>query len=150
LVGVTDAFWQFAPTPTSLHLDASTAAVNDTLARRLNLAIGDTLVVRLHRPGVLGGNAPVAGADNKIQTLRCKVGAIVNDASFGRFSLESTQVAQPSVFLSIALLQESLDQPARANLVLVDATGSNVDLTRTLAATTRLADYGLKLKWLER
>ena len=62
LVGVTDAFWQLAPSPTNLALDhtQSTIAVNDTLARRLNVVVGDTLVVRLHKPGILAGNAASA------------------------------------------------------------------------------------------
>lgn len=151
LLGVTDAFWQLAPTPTTVPLDAakSTVAINDTLARRLGLAVGDPLVVRLQKPGILAGNAPVAGSDSKLQSLRCVVARIVDDASFGRFSLDGTQVAPLSVFLPISLLQETLGSPGRANLLLIDATGSTADLTRTLATTMRLADYGLALKWLE-
>ena len=63
LVGVTDAFWQFAPKPTRVALSAanSAVAVNETLARRLGMSPGDTLVVRLQKPGILSGNAPVAG-----------------------------------------------------------------------------------------
>src|SRR3954471_11770779 len=57
LVGVTDAFWQLAPKPTTVALDAakSTAAVNDSLARRLAIAVGDTLIVRVQKPGILSG-----------------------------------------------------------------------------------------------
>ena len=151
LVGVTDAFWQLAPVPTTLPLDpaASSIAINDTLARSLNVAVGDTLIVRLHKPGILAGNAPVAGAESKLQNLRCNVAAIVDDASFGRFSLEATQVAQPSVFLPIKLLQRSLEYPERANLLLIDAGQSDSNLNEVLAGTVQLADYGLSLKWLE-
>ncbi|MBI5768351.1 MAG: ABC transporter permease [Verrucomicrobia bacterium] len=151
LAGVTDAFWQLAPAPTSVPLDASrtTIAVNEALARRLNVAVGDILVVRLHRPGTLGGNAPVAGAESKLQSIRGRVAAIVTDASFGRFSLEATQVAQPSVFLPIALMQEALDQPARANLLLAESSATVADLRRHLGATAQLGDYGLSLKWLD-
>jgi hypothetical protein len=61
LVGVTPAFWQFAPQPPPDPFAAtakSAAAINETLARRLQLAVGDTLVVRVQKPGVLSGNAP--------------------------------------------------------------------------------------------
>jgi ABC-type lipoprotein release transport system permease subunit len=153
LAGVTGAFWQFAPTPASVPPDVSrtTVAVNEALARRLNVAVGDIVVVRLHRPGTLGGNAPVAGAETKLQSIRGRVAAIVDDASFGRFSLEATQVAQPTVFLPIALMQEALEQPARANLLLAAAPAGfqlstfNTQLSRSL----RLHDYGLALRWLE-
>ena len=151
LVGVTDRFWQFAPRPAHIALTpaASAVAVNDTLARRLNLATGDTLIVRLQKPGILAGNAPVAGAESTLQSLRCTVSAIVDDDAFGRFSLDATQVPPASVFLPIQRLQESLAQPERANLLLLDAAGSDADLAHTLASSVRLADYGLSLKWLE-
>ncbi len=152
LVGVTDAFWGFAPAPATVALRAAASeiAVNDTLARRLNIAVGDTLVVRLHKPGILAGNAPVAGAESKLQSLRCTVARIVGDASFGRFNLEATQVAPPSVFLPIELLQASFDRKARANLLLIAATGPGTDLKSALASSVRLADFGLALHWREK
>lgn len=152
LVGVTNTFWQLAPTPARLGLDASKSevAINDTLAHRLALAVGDTLIVRIQKPGILAGNAPIAGAEAKLESLRCKVGAIVDDASFGRFTLETTQVAQPSIFLPIELLQETLDRKDKANLLLI-AAAPDLQLSTfnpQLRAALRLADYGLTLKWL--
>ncbi|MEO5959427.1 MAG: ABC transporter permease, partial [Opitutaceae bacterium] len=178
LVGVTTAFWSFAPAPISVPLDAASSkvAVNATFARRMNAAVGDTVVVRLQKPGILAGNAPVAGAEASLQSIRCTVAAIVDDSSFGRFSLEATQVPSPSVFLPMGLLQENLNQPARANVLLIDAAthvgpafaaGPSREgrdgrdglpasgdptpiLLSALAKTMQLADYGLALKWLER
>ncbi len=154
LVGVTPAFWQFAPQPSPDPFAAtvrSAAAINETLARRLQLAVGDTLVVRVQKPGVLSGNAPIAGAESKLETIRVKIGTIVGDAAFGRFNLAATQIAPPSVFLPIALLQEAFARPARANLLLLDAASSLQlsDLQLQLARVLRLSDYGLTLKWRE-
>lgn len=150
LVGVTDVFWQFAPAPTQAPLASSRSAVaiNDTLARRLGVAVGDTLVVRVQKPGILAGNAPVAGAEAKLQSLRCTVTAILNDASFGRFTLETTQVAQPSIFLPIAVLQEALGRAEKANLLLIESAAALADLSAHLARNVVLADYGLSLEWL--
>ncbi len=151
VVGVTAAFWPMAPgpAPVSLAPADSAVAINDTLARRLNLVPGDTLIVRIQKPGILAGNAPVAGGESTVQSLRCTVAAIVGDDSFGRFSLDATQVPPASVFLPLARLQESLTQPERANLLLIDAAGSAAGLTAVLARTVRLADYGLALHWIE-
>ncbi|MGH7944647.1 MAG: ABC transporter permease, partial [Opitutaceae bacterium] len=171
LIGVTEAFWKFAPTPTTIALNAarSTIAVNDTLARRLQIKSGDTLIVRLQKPGILVGNAPVAGAETTLQTLRCTVASIVNDESFGRFTLESTQVPPPSVFLPLELLQEIVERPNKANLLLIDAapataqpggeppahdrapdtSTAGINLQSALVKTVKLGDYGLSLKWLE-
>jgi putative ABC transport system permease protein len=156
LIGVTHAFWNFAPEPTVITLDAarSSVAINDTLARRLELKVGDTLIVRLQKPGIVVGNAPVAGAESTLQSLRCTVAHVIGDAAFGRFGLDATQVPQPSVFLPIELLQQSIERPGRANVLLINA-GSNApptplpDLERSLRATVTLADYGLTLKWIE-
>lgn len=151
LVGVTPGFWQFSPTPATVALDAAKneVAVNDALARRLALKVGDTLVVRLQKPGVLSGNAPIAGAETKLESVRCTVAAIVGEESFGRFNLEATQVAPPSVFLPITLLQGAVNRPQRANLLLVSGSKPAPDLAATLARAVRLADYGLALHWRE-
>ena len=152
LIGVTGAFWELAPTPTAVALDAakSAVAVNDTLARRLGIKIGDTLIVRLQKPGIVAGSAPVAGAESTLQAIRCTVTAVVGDASFGRFSLDTTQVPSPSVFLPISMLQESLEQAGRANVLLIDAAESTTDLNRVVETTVRLPDYGLALTWNEK
>jgi len=152
LLGVTPAFWSFAPQPTTIPLAAakSEIAINDTLARRLQITVGDTLVVRLQKPGVLAGNAPIAGAEAKLETIRCRVAAIVGDDAFGRFNLAATQVAGPTVFLPIELLQESFKRPGRANLILLDGAKPEAALAESLRRVLRLADYGLSLQWLEK
>ncbi len=156
LVGVTPSFWQFAPQPPPNPFAAgaaSTAAINETLARRLRLSVGETLVVRVQKPGVLSGNAPIAGAESRLETIRVKIGLIVGDAAFGRFNLAATQIAPASVFLPIALLQEAFARPGRANLLLLDTTSAPVSqlstLNSQLGRTLRLSDYGLTLKWRE-
>ena len=151
LVGVTPAFWQFAPEPADVPLSAekSEIAINATLARRLQLVVGDTIVVRLQKPGVLAGNAPIAGAESKLETIRCKISAIVGDGSFGRFNLEATQVPPPSVFLPIELLQKAFNRPQRANLLLLDGAKPDAALAESLLRVLRLGDYGLTLKWRE-
>ncbi len=153
LVGVTPAFWSFAPGPNALIPTLSAAkseiALNDTLARRLQVTVGDTVVVRLQKPGVLAGNAPIAGAEVKLETLRCQVAAIVGDAAFGRFNLEATQIAAATVFLPIELLQESFKRPQRANLLLLDGAKPEPTLAAALRRVLQLADYGLTLKWRE-
>lgn len=152
LIGVTDAFWQLAPEPQAIPLDAATSAiaVNDTLARRLGVAAGDTLIVRLQQPGVLGGNAPVAGAESTLQSLRCTIARVVGDDAFGRFNLEATQVPPASVFLHLALLQTALERPDRANLLLLDASAAEADPADKLRGVLQLADYELALRWLDR
>lgn len=152
LLGVTETFWQFAPRPSTIGLDPtrSAVAVNRPLAQRLRVQVGDTLVVRLQKPGVLAGNAPVAGSEATLQTLRCAVAAVVDEASYGRFTLEATQLPPSTVYLPIRMLQDALAQPGRANLLLLESQQPAAQLQQALTAAAQLADYGLSLLWLER
>jgi putative ABC transport system permease protein len=152
VVGTTAAFWSLAPkpSPSPLTPGKSGVAINETLGVRLGLAVGDTLVVRLQKPGILSGNAPIAGAESSLETLRVTVVAVVGDDSFGRFNLEATQVPPPSVFVPIELLQAAYERPGRANLLLLASDQSEDALAGALRRTLRLADYGLAVKWLER
>ena len=109
LIGVTDKFWDFAPEPTEVTLESqgNEVAINAVLADRLGLTTGDTVIVRFQKPGVVAGNAPVAGAGDSLESLRAKVVSVLDDASFGRFGLKTTQVPQASIFLPIRVLQEA-------------------------------------------
>ena len=152
LVGVTEAFWGMALEPIELSLSAekSEVVVNALVAVRLGLGEGDTLIVRLQKPGILAGNAPVAGAANRLVSMRCTVKAVVGDGSFGRFSLETTQVQRPSVFFPIELLQEEIGYEDRANLILWRSSGPGEAPEAALQGVVSLADYELSLEWLER
>ena len=122
--------------------------MNEVLAERLGITVGDTVVVRFQRPGVVGGNAPVAGADSSLESIRCMVERILDDGSFGRFSLETTQVPQPSVFMPLALLQSAFELEGRANLLLLK-TDESVDVIHSsLQDKVTLLDYQLSLEWL--
>lgn len=151
LVGVTDAFWSFSPEPTTIELDPDKGevAVNQLLAERLSLQTGDTLILRFQKPGVVAGNAPIAGADNKLESFRSTVTVAVDDASFGRFGLETTQNPQSTVFLPIEMLQRAFDFPGRANLVLIRSDLTEDAIQTALNKAMKLADYQLSLEWLE-
>ena len=167
LVGVTGAFWKMALEPMELSLSAedSEVAINALVADRLGLGEGDTLIVRLQRPGILAGNAPVAGADSRLVSMRCTVKTVVGDSSFGRFSLETTQVQRPSVFFPIERLQNEIGYEERANLILCawpntltsalslgdrESSADGAALEAALQEAVTLADYELSLEWLER
>ncbi|MCB1124684.1 MAG: hypothetical protein KJT03_24235, partial [Verrucomicrobiae bacterium] len=149
LVGVTNAFWQFAPEGTEIPLENAQVAVNQVLAERLGIGDGDTVIVRFQKPGVIGGNAPVAGADDSLESIRCTVKTIVDDESFGRFSLEKTQVPQPSIFIPLELLQSAFEFEGRSNMILIKTSLSTEEIKTTLEKSMKLADYQLNLEWLD-
>jgi len=146
ILGVTPDFWTFAPRPAPPpEAGVEAVAVNLTLVTRLGLKVGDTLVVRFPKPGVIAGNAPIAGAETALESLRGKVAAVIGDDAYGRFGLEATQLPPATVYLPLARLQEALEQPGRANLVLYAGPAGPAELAAALGRTTRLADHGLSL-----
>jgi len=148
LFGVDARFWDLSaqPRPAAV-IDARSWAINRELARTLDLAVGDTLTIRLGKPGLMSRDAPLSGEPEELVTLRGTVGSIRADDAMGRFSLEATQLAAPAIFLPIETLAGAIERPGSANLLLFPASWS--DAARTAADLRKfatLADYGLSLK----
>lgn len=139
VMGVTDGFWDFAPEKTNLKLEGYGAAISEPLARALDLEEGDMAVVRLPKPGILSGDAPLSGESQSVESMRITVTKILSDAEFGRFGLAQTQVPPSSVFVPLERLQKTLELPGRANaLLLGDGDSFSED-------TLNLPDYGISV-----
>lgn len=149
IVGVDDSFWRMAPDPaTHLELADREVAVNAHLAASLGLEAGDSVVLRLQEPGKLSRDAPLSGEAEDVISFRADVRELVGDSRFGRFSLEASQLPVATVFVPIKRLQEVIEFPGKANMLLLDTGGGDAD-PEGLAAQIReamvLEDYGLSL-----
>ncbi len=147
LFGVTPAFWNFARGKTTPPaLDDRSWAINRELARTLDLSPGNTLVIRLGKPGLASRDAPLSGEPEELITLRGTVAEIREDDAMGRFNLEATQLPAPAVFLPIARLAAAIERSDRANLLLFQNPISSSEATALIRRSARLADYGLSLQ----
>lgn len=150
VLGVDERFWSLGGGANSLAGGGKDGAlvVNETLARRLGVKVGDTLVVRLEIPGELSKDAPLSGEADETITLREKVSAVVGRADMGRYSLKAEQVPASNVFVPLGFLQQKLEKEGRANGLLVarsqSLTLAEVDLA--LAEVWQLEDASLTLK----
>ena len=146
LFGVTPSFWEFAPgNSTPPVLDERAWAINRELARTLDLAPGDTLVIRLGKPGLASRDAPLSGEPEELITLRGTVAEIREDDAMGRFNLEATQLPAPAVYLPIERLAAAIERSDRANLLLFQDSLSVTEATALIRESAKLADYGLSL-----
>jgi ABC-type lipoprotein release transport system permease subunit len=122
ILGVEEGFWHMRPgegnPPSKGEL-----AINERLAAQLLVNEGDTLIVRVEKPGLFSRDAPLSGEENEIVSIRVKIGKVVTDAEFGRFGLQASQVPPFSVFLPLATLQEKIGMNGRANLLLASTPG---------------------------
>ncbi|MFC7339463.1 FtsX-like permease family protein [Haloferula chungangensis] len=143
LLGVDPRFWSFAPREMEApQLSNRAWAINQELARTLDLSIDDAIILRLRKPGLVSGDAPLAENNDELITLRGTVTRILSDDEMGRFSLAATQLATPKVFLPLETLAEAIEHPNRANLIL----SRDESLATKVRSHAELADYGLTIK----
>ena len=150
ILGVDESFWDFAPSDgMALELPDREVAVNDHLAASLGLAPGDSVILRLQEPGMLSRDAPLSGEAEDVISFRAKVREVLDAPQFGGFNLVATQLPTPTVFVPLKRLQQVIDQPAQANLLLLGSHDRSKKFDESLLARIRnrmkLADYGFSL-----
>ena len=122
LIGVTGSFWSMADTDWPADLGEEFFAVNEALAGRLDLKVGDEMRARAEKPGEVPRDAPLAGStDSNSNAARFngeEVTHIIRDDQLGRFSLQAEQEPALNIFMPLAVLQAKLEQEGLANLLL--------------------------------
>jgi putative ABC transport system permease protein len=145
IIGVDERFWSFALTPSNLKIDG--VFLNAALAEQLHIKAGDSIVLRVHKPSLVSGEAPISPRDQTSISLRVPVAGIVRGDRFGAFSLQSSQTTPLNAYVPIATLQAALEEPGKANLLLLHAPSSNVSaLTSRLQNIWRLADADISTR----
>lgn len=126
--------------------------LTEPLAHELEVAKGDEIVLRLPTAEALPADSPLGEKTETTLGLRLKVGAILRPEEFSRFSLTPGQRPPRSAFVDIETLQQALDQPGKANAILVgDAvveSPGGAEAAKWLRENLEphLADYGLRLE----
>ncbi|MEQ1861152.1 MAG: ABC transporter permease, partial [Chthoniobacteraceae bacterium] len=145
LIGADDRFWSLAPQSAGA-LKGEEFALNERAAAQLGVRAGDTVVLRVEKPGVFSRDAPLSGDEGEVVAIRAKVQRIVPDAEFGRFSLAAGQVPPFTVFVPLGFLHERLGFAGKANLIL--SREPLQTLSDSVRAKWNLADAGLQLRAL--
>lgn len=129
ILGVTEKFFRFAikPVLSDSKFIADSAWINETLASRLNLKVGDSVLLRLKKPSLLSAEVPVSSSKDARTALRLTVGGILNAEQFGNFSLYASQIPTPNIFVPLETLQAALEVTNQANLLLVSPSQPGMD-----------------------
>jgi len=124
VLGVNGEFWKLSPSgkgglvgTASQASEETVLALNETLARKVNAKVGDSVLVRLEKPSAISRDAPLSGESNQDVTLRRKVGAIIKAEDFGGFQLHASQTEPATAFLDLADLQNAVGKKERINAV---------------------------------
>lgn len=143
VLGVDEAFWKLSTSGKTIAFEKSAVAINEPLARKLGVTVGDTVLVRLERPSAISRDAPLSGSTNQDVSLRRTVAAIVSAEDFGTFQLVASQIPPDAVFVNLADLQNQLEMDGRVNALL----SPQFNLLRADFEKHRtLEDFALKLK----
>jgi len=128
--------------------------LNEQLAARLKVAVGDEVLLRIEKPSVMSRDLPVSPDSDLSVAFRLEVTAVANETQFGRFSLRANQVAPLNAFVPLGWIQEKLGRDKQANVLLVagDPEGnvSSDNANKAIKKRWRLADAGLKLRRLDK
>ena len=142
--GITDDFFAMRssgramPAPKPGH-----ALLNARLAQQLSVVVGDEIIIRVEKPSLMPVEATMATVDDISFGLRVEIDAIVSEQDFGRFGLRTSQIPPFNVFVALEWLQQELELPGRANMLLTDLPVAAADAA--LKATWRIADAELQI-----
>lgn len=114
---------------------------------------GVSLTLRVPKAQQVPSDSPLGEKEDLVESaVGLKLIGIIPDKSLGRFGMRPTQILPRNAFVSIDLLQRILDQPDRANSLIVagksNETPPGESASQQLAKCLRptLDDYGLIIK----
>ncbi|MDR3404860.1 MAG: ABC transporter permease [Chthoniobacter sp.] len=156
LLGIDNSFWKLSPAGQPVALPPDGIALNERLAQELNAKVGDTLVLRVEKPGMFSRDAPLSGDESDVVAIRAKVASVIAASDYGNFALTASQIPPVSAFVPLPLLQQKAALANRANLLLdgnLSPSGMRIwrpaDLRNAVAADFSLEDAALELRDLK-
>jgi putative ABC transport system permease protein len=149
IIGVNSSFWSLAnEIPDVGPIGEDHVVLNEVLAAKLGVKVGDEIVLRVPKLSSLSRDAPMAPQEDTSTGLRLEVKRIVNRRQLGRFSLQANQIPPLNAFLSLARLQERVNAEQQANVCLLAGSLGAGDLDSRLQKHFELADADLQLRQL--
>ncbi|MGD2108113.1 MAG: ABC transporter permease [Phycisphaerae bacterium] len=122
IIGVDERFWALkGPSATVAPQVATDRSVilNTPLADELGAEVGDDVLIRVGKPAAISPETLLGRRDDTTSTLRLTVRQIIRAEDLGAFSLRPRQFQAQNAFIPLSTLQRQLDQPDRANAILV-------------------------------
>ena len=128
--------------------------LNEQLATRLKVGVGDEVLLRIEKPSAMSRDLPVSPDSDLSVAFRLVVRAVATEAEFGRFSLRANQVAPLNAFVLLDWMQGKLGRDEQTNVLLIaenpEGGISPEKANMAIKKRWRLADAGLKLRRLEK
>src|SRR5262245_31193512 len=145
--GVDSRFWEFhgASEP---DLSSRGALLTASLEAELESREGDTILLRIERPSEVSRGSLHGMKEDVGRTLRLTAQPGLSATGLPEFSLTPSQESVSAIFVPLARLQRDLEQPARANAVLVQG-ASRDEVRDALRSSVSLEDLSLHVRLVE-
>ncbi|HEX2473527.1 MAG TPA: ABC transporter permease, partial [Lacipirellulaceae bacterium] len=167
IIGCRETFWSLQTTPAgatwvapaaapwSISLADNEIALTESVARELAVEAGDPVLLRIPIAGAIPADSPLGEKSETSLSRSFTVKSVAPASSFARFGLAPSQNLPRNAFVPLPTLQHLLEQPGKANVVLVATENSNAPsddaAQRALrqALKPHLDDYGLRVERIE-
>jgi ABC-type lipoprotein release transport system permease subunit len=116
VLGVSSNAWKFCDR--NFQCLENEVLLGKKLASALGADAGDEISLRIEKPGLLPGDAPLASQkEDRTVRARLRVARILGDDELGRFSLSANQQAPFNAFVNLRWLQDRVGLDGKANLL---------------------------------
>jgi putative ABC transport system permease protein len=149
VLGIDDSFDQMAGDNSYFDaLSGDSVIISENTATRLNVIVGDEILLRITKASLVPLNAPFVSDAENIVSLRVTVKNIAGTENLGRFNLKNSQTSPFNLFISLVRLQELMEIGEKANLILVTSrkAHSSDAVHPSLKYSWDLEDVGLTLR----
>lgn len=156
VIGCGPQFWSLGDGGPVAPLSDDEAAITESLAQELNVGVGDSILLQIPVAGAIPADSPLGAKqlEKTSRSRRFRVSAVLPPGGLARFGLVPSQQLPRNVFVSLAAAQKLIEQPGKANVILVatdrqEAAAEEAESALRAALRPRLDDYGVRVERLE-
>ena len=158
VVGCERQFWSLGSGGPTAPLKEDEAAITESLANELNVGVGDSVLLQIPVAGAIPADSPLGAKqlEKTSRSRRFRVAAILPPIGLARFGLVPSQQLPRNIFVPLTALQRLVEQPGKANAILVAterrdaAVGDEAHNALRAALRPTLEDYGVRVEHLEK
>ncbi|MFA9392835.1 MAG: ABC transporter permease [Prolixibacteraceae bacterium] len=129
----------------SVFNDEGDCSISLNTATRLNLKVGDDILLKIEKASLIPANAPFVSDEDQTVTLRISVTKILTDVEMGRLNLQTSQTAPFNVFVAIQQLNELMDLEGKANVLFISTSKNTNTIEAVLQQKFTLEDASLSI-----
>lgn len=120
--------------------------ISKNTAEKLNLNIGDNLLLKIKKASLIPLNTPFVSSDNQTVSKRVFISGIIGKENFSRVSFNNSQTAPYNIFVPLAWLNKAVNLENTTNIIITD---DDVFNEKMVSSQISLEDVNLNLEVIE-